>query len=54
MSLVKMAPDERGENGWAKYEDIVPLFLDLLVEGPLLNAIYDDVPLKSRVFRVVK
>jgi len=33
--LVKMAPQEYGEYGWAAYEDIVPEFLDLLREGPL-------------------
>jgi hypothetical protein len=33
--LVKMAPHEYGEYGWAAYEDIVPEFLDLLREGPL-------------------
>jgi hypothetical protein len=33
--LVKMAPHEYGENGWAAYEDIVPDFLDCLNEGPL-------------------
>lgn len=33
--LVKMAPHEHGEYGWAAYEDIVPEFLDLLVKGPL-------------------
>jgi len=33
--LVKMAPHEYGEYGWAAYEDIIPEFLDLLIEGPL-------------------
>jgi hypothetical protein len=33
--LMKVARDEYGEHGWALYEDIVPNFLDLLVEGPL-------------------
>ena len=34
--VVKMAPVEHGEEGWAVYEDIVPQFLDLLAErGPL-------------------
>jgi hypothetical protein len=33
--LVKVALDEYEEHGWAIYEDIVPPFLDLLVEGPL-------------------
>ena len=33
--LVKMAPHETGDYGWAAYEDIVPEFLDLLREGPL-------------------
>jgi hypothetical protein len=33
--LVKMAPYEYGEYGWAVYEDIAPEFLDLLIEGPL-------------------
>ena len=33
--LVKVAPEEYEENGWAVYEDILPQFLDLLVEGPL-------------------
>ncbi|PVH91585.1 hypothetical protein DM02DRAFT_704116 [Periconia macrospinosa] len=39
--LVKMAPHEyeydnggHGQNRWAAYEDILPLFLDLLAEGP--------------------
>lgn len=32
--LVKMAPHEWGEHGWAAYEDIAPEFLDLLVQGP--------------------
>lgn len=32
--IVKMAPSEYGEHGWAAYEDILPQFLDLLVEGP--------------------
>lgn len=31
--IVKMARHERGEYGWAAYEDMVPQFLDLLVEG---------------------
>lgn len=35
--LVKMAPHEYGEHGWAAYEDIVPEFLDLLVKGPPEN-----------------
>lgn len=42
--LVKMAPHEYGENSWAIYEDIVPLFLDLLVEGPSPDTFYLDVP----------
>jgi hypothetical protein len=33
--LVKIAPHEFGENGWAAYKDIVPDFLDLLVEKAL-------------------
>ncbi|KAF2809118.1 uncharacterized protein BDZ99DRAFT_389524 [Mytilinidion resinicola] len=33
--LVKMAPHEYGEHGWAVYEDVVPEFLDLLAEGPV-------------------
>ncbi|KAF2468686.1 uncharacterized protein BDR25DRAFT_230630 [Lindgomyces ingoldianus] len=33
--LVKMSPHEYGENRWAVYEDITPLFLDLLVKGPI-------------------
>ena len=33
--LVKMAPDEYGENEWAVYEDIIPEFLGLLVKGPV-------------------
>lgn len=33
--LVKVALDEYNEDGWTSYEDIVPQFLDLLVEGPL-------------------
>ncbi|KAM0257757.1 hypothetical protein ACHAQJ_004208 [Trichoderma viride] len=33
--VVKISPQEYGENGWAIYEDIVPQFLDLLAEGPL-------------------
>jgi hypothetical protein len=33
--LVKMAPHEYGEHDWAAYEDIVPEFLDFLIEGPL-------------------
>ena len=32
--LVKMAPHEYGEYGWAAYDDIAPEFLDLLIEGP--------------------
>jgi len=32
--VVKMAPHEYGEYGWAAYEDIVPEFLYLLVKGP--------------------
>ncbi|PVH90117.1 hypothetical protein DM02DRAFT_82963 [Periconia macrospinosa] len=39
--LVKMAPHEYeydkggyGQNRWAAYEDVIPLFLDLLAEGP--------------------
>ena len=35
--LVKMAPHEYGENRWAVYEDIIPLFLDLLAEGPIVG-----------------
>jgi hypothetical protein len=54
--LVKMAPHEYGENGWAAYEDIVPEFLDLLVKGPLENVtpkrlslvVTSDVRLRSR------
>ena len=34
--LVKVAPHEYEEYGWAAYEDIVPEFLDLLKED-LLN-----------------
>jgi hypothetical protein len=33
--LVKMAPHEYEEKGWAAYEDIVPDFLECLNEGPL-------------------
>lgn len=33
--LVKMAPQEYGENEWAVYEDIIPEFLDLLFTGPV-------------------
>jgi hypothetical protein len=33
--LVKMAPYEYGQYGWAVYEDIVPEFLDFLDKGPL-------------------
>lgn len=33
--LVKMAPQEYGENEWAVYEDIIPEFLDLLAKGPV-------------------
>jgi hypothetical protein len=29
-----MAPHEYGEYDWAAYEDIVPEFLDLLIEEP--------------------
>ncbi|KAB8272013.1 hypothetical protein BDV30DRAFT_212817 [Aspergillus minisclerotigenes] len=36
--LVKMAPCEYGEDGCAIYEDIDPLFLDVLAEGPLPGA----------------
>jgi hypothetical protein len=32
--LVKMAPHEYGQYGWAAYEDISPDFLQLLAEGP--------------------
>ncbi|KAM3068067.1 hypothetical protein ACMFMF_009433 [Clarireedia jacksonii] len=35
--LVKMAPHEYGENGWAAYEDIVPDFLNCLNERPLTD-----------------
>ncbi|KFY99561.1 hypothetical protein V498_00668 [Pseudogymnoascus sp. VKM F-4517 (FW-2822)] len=35
--LVKMAPEEIGENGWAVYEDIGHEFLDCLKEGPLTD-----------------
>lgn len=33
--VVKMAEEEHGEHGWARYEDISPHFLKLLVEEPL-------------------
>lgn len=33
--LVKMAPIEHDENGWAVYEDFLPEFLQVLAEGPL-------------------
>lgn len=32
--VVKMAPHEYGEYGWAAYEDVAPELLDLLVRGP--------------------
>lgn len=35
--IVKMAPRENGEDGRAIYEDILPPFLDLLEQGPLLT-----------------
>ncbi|KAF2120925.1 hypothetical protein BDV96DRAFT_565904 [Lophiotrema nucula] len=35
--LVKLAPQEFGEHGWATYEDIVPQFLDLMKEGPYVG-----------------
>jgi len=28
--LVKLAPEEKGENGWAVYEDVAPAFLEVL------------------------
>jgi hypothetical protein len=33
--LVKMAPQEYGENEWAVYEDIISDFLNLLGKGPM-------------------
>jgi hypothetical protein len=33
--LVKLAPQEKDDNGWAVYEDVSSAFLEVLANGPL-------------------